>query len=45
VPTVIVLDTHGDDTGEAIVGMLTPDYYFGYLEAAIDEGGRKVRGK
>lgn len=45
VPTVKVLTPQGDDSGEAIVGMLTPDYYFGYLEAAIDEGGRKVRGK
>ena len=45
VPTVKVLDTHGNDTGEAIVGMLTPDYYYGYLESAIDEGGHKVRGK
>lgn len=45
VPTIKVLTPQGGDTGEAIVGMLTPDYYFGYLEAAIDEGGRKVRGK
>jgi len=45
VPTVKVLDTHGNDAGEAIVGMLTPDYYFAYLEAAIDEGVRKVRSK
>jgi len=45
VPTVMVLDTRGNDASEAIVGMLTPDYYFGYLENAIDEGGRKVRGK
>lgn len=45
VPTVKVLTPQGGDTGEAIVGMLTPDYYFGYLEAAIDEGGRKTRGK
>ena len=45
VPTVKVLTPQGDDSGEAIVGMLTADYYFGYLEAAIDEGGRKVRGK
>lgn len=45
VPTVKVLTPQGGDTGEAIVGMLTPDYYFGYLEAAIDEGGRIVRGK
>ena len=45
VPTVKVFDTRGDDASEAIVGLLTPDYYFGYLEAAIDEGVRKVRGK
>ena len=45
VPTIKVLTPQGGDTGEAIVGMLTPDYYFGYLEAAIDEGGRIVRGK
>jgi thioredoxin-related protein len=45
VPTVKVFDPQGGDTGEAIVGLLTPDYYFGYLEAAIDEGLRKVRGK
>ncbi|MEW6118754.1 MAG: thioredoxin family protein [Pseudomonadota bacterium] len=45
VPTVKVLDLKGDDAAEAIVGLLTPDYYFGYLEAAIDEGLRKTRGK
>jgi thioredoxin-related protein len=45
VPTIQVFDTRGQATGEAIVGLLTPDYYFGYLEAAIDAGGRKVRGK
>jgi thioredoxin-related protein len=45
VPTVIVLDTQGNDASEAIIGLLTPDYYFSYLEAAIDEGLRKVRGK
>jgi len=45
VPTVMVFDTQGKATGEAIVGLLIPDFYFGYLEAAIDEGGRKVRAK
>lgn len=45
VPTVLVLDHRGDDASEAIVGLLTPDYYFGYLEAAIDEGIRKITGK
>jgi thioredoxin-related protein len=45
VPTVMVFDTHGAATGEAIVGLLIPDFYFGYLEAAIDEGVRSVHGK
>lgn len=45
VPTVKVLDPSGSEASETIVGMLSPDYYFGYLEAAIDEGIRKVRGK
>jgi len=45
VPTVMVFDTQGTATSEAIVGVLIPDFYFGYLEAAIDEGLSKVRGK
>lgn len=45
VPTVMVFDTQGRATSDAIVGLLIPDFYFGYLEAAIDEGRRKVRGK
>ena len=45
VPTVQVFDTKGNGTGDAIVGLLIPDYYFGYLESAIDAGASKVRGK
>ena len=45
VPTVLVVDTHGNPASEAIVGLLIPDFYYGYLEAAIDDGLRKVRGK
>ncbi|MBU1395462.1 MAG: thioredoxin family protein, partial [Gammaproteobacteria bacterium] len=45
VPTVMVFDPRGAETSEAIVGLLIADYYFGYLEAAVDEGMRKVRGK
>lgn len=45
VPTVKVFDTRGNEASEAIVGLLIADYYFGYLEAAIEEGTRKVRGK
>lgn len=45
VPTVQVFDTQGNGIGDAIVGLLIPDYYFGYLENAIDAGVSKVRGK
>lgn len=45
VPTVKVFDAQGNATGDAIVGLLSPDFYFGYLENAIDEGVRKVRGR
>lgn len=45
VPTVKVFDTRGKETSDPIVGLLIADFYFGYLEAAIDEGLRKVRGK
>ncbi|MFO7541760.1 MAG: thioredoxin family protein [Thiobacillus sp.] len=45
VPTVKVFDPRGNDASDAIVGLLSPDYYFAYLEAAIDEGMRKARGK
>jgi thioredoxin-related protein len=43
VPTVKVYDARGNAVGDPLVGLLSPDYYFGYLEAAIDEGLRKVR--
>ncbi len=45
VPTVMVFDPRGAAISEPIVGLLIADYYFGYLEAAIDEGISKVRGK
>lgn len=45
VPTVQVFDTQGNGVGDAIVGLLIPDFYFGYLENAIDAGLSKVRGK
>lgn len=45
VPTVKVFDLRGNEASEPLIGLLTPDYYFGHLQAAIDEGARKVRGK
>ena len=43
VPTVMIFDTQGNAASEPVVGLLIPDYYFGYLLSAIDEGQRKVR--
>lgn len=45
VPTVMVFDAQGKETGEAIVGLLSPDFYFGYLMSAIETGMDKMRGK
>lgn len=45
VPTVMVFDARGTPVGEPIVGLLSPDYYFGYLESAIDAGIARMRGK
>lgn len=45
VPTVKVLDLQGNDAAEAIVGLLTPDFYYGYLEDAINEGLRITQGR
>lgn len=45
VPTVKVVDAQGKELSKPIVGLLTPDFYFGYIESAIDEGLEKLRGK
>lgn len=43
VPTVMVFDPRGEPVGEPIVGLLIPDFYFGYLEAAIEAGLARIR--
>ena len=35
-PTVVFLDQHGNQLAQKMVGLTTPDYYGGYLDAAID---------
>lgn len=45
VPTIKVFDAQGHEVTEPIVGLLTPDYYFGYIDAAVSEGLRKMRGQ
>lgn len=45
VPTIKVVDAKGKELADPIVGFLTPDYYFGYIEDAMNEGLDKVRAK
>lgn len=43
VPTVQVLDLRGAPATDPIVGLLSADYYYGYLEAAIEAGLSRTR--
>lgn len=43
VPTIKIVDAQGRELAEPIVGFLTPDYYFGYIDAAVEKGLEKVR--
>lgn len=43
VPTIKVVDSQGRELAKPIVGFLTPDFYFGYIETAMDEGLKKMR--
>lgn len=43
VPTVKMLDHKGNEVAEPIVGLLTEDYYYGHLQAAIENGIKKIR--
>jgi thioredoxin-related protein len=43
VPTIKVVDDKGRELAKPIVGFLTPDYYFGYVEAAMEEGLKKMQ--
>jgi thioredoxin-related protein len=43
VPTVAFYDASGREVADPIVGLLTPDFYGGYLDSAIDDGLAKIR--
>lgn len=45
VPTVKLFDGQGNELTEPIVGLLTVDYYGGYLDNAIDEALAKIKAK
>lgn len=42
-PTVLLLDGQGRELAEPLVGLTTPDFYGGYLDAAIDESLARLR--
>jgi thioredoxin-related protein len=45
VPTIKVYDAQGRELTKPIVGMSIPDYYFGYIQDAVDEALGKIRDK
>ena len=45
VPTIKVFDAAGATVGEPIVGLLSPDYYFGYIDTAINDGIAAMRAR
>lgn len=45
VPTVKLFDGQGNEISDPIVGLLTVDFYGGFLDKAIDEGLAKMNAK
>ena len=43
-PTIWIVDGDGNSLADPIVGLTTPDYYGYYLDRAIDEAGKKLKG-
>ncbi len=43
VPTLVLVDPQGREIAERLVGLTTPDFYGGYLDAAIDTALRRMR--
>ena len=43
VPTIKVINAQDAEVAEPIVGLLIPDYYFGYIDSAISGGIQKMR--
>lgn len=45
VPTVKFYDPQGREVAKPIVGMSIPDFYYGYIQDAVEESLEKIRGK
>ncbi len=42
-PTIVLVDSAGNPLGDALVGLLTPDFYAAYLESAIEAARKGLR--
>jgi thioredoxin-related protein len=45
VPTIKVVDSQGKELAKPIVGFIIPDFYFGYIQDAMQEGLDKMRAR
>lgn len=43
-PTVMIVDGRGQRIGDALIGLMTPDFYAAYLENAVTAGIKQLRG-
>lgn len=43
-PTVMIVDGGGEKIGDALIGLMTPDFYAAYLENAVMAGVKQLRG-
>ena len=43
-PTVMIVDGRGQKIGDALIGLMTPDFYAAYLENAVTAGIKQLRG-
>lgn len=43
VPTIRVINAQDKEMADPIVGLLIPDFYFGYIDSAITSGIQKMR--
>jgi thioredoxin-related protein len=42
-PTVLFVDSRGEETAERLVGVSSLDFYGGYLDAALDQSRQRLR--
>jgi thioredoxin-related protein len=42
-PTVLFVDSHGEELAERLVGVSSVDFYGGYLDAALDQSRQRLR--